>query len=377
MSLQAWTEQIGRELSDLEHRQLRRTLRPHEGRHDFCSNDYLSLNSSGELFAIAQRVLERSEPFVGSTGSRLIRGHYESFERAEAAFASWTGFESALLFNGGYAANLGLFEALVHRNDVVLCDQYAHASLLDGIRLSGAKRISFRHNDLGDLSARLERMSGRKGRLWVVAETLYSMDGDSPDLPALVEVAERFGALLVLDEAHAVGVLGPHGSGLVAAAGLQSRVAAVIYPCGKGPGLLGAFVCGRAVLRDTLINRARSFVFSTALPPMLAEMLLVVVTAMPTYADRRSQLTRNVARLRAALAKLDLLAKGDAQIVPVILGGESNALGAAEKCRQASFDVRAIRPPSVPAGSSRLRITVHSDHTDEQLDALANVLGGG
>ncbi len=372
-TLGRWQEQLRETLTDLSERQLLRSLRPHQGLVDFCSNDYLSLNSSGLLFRLLERIVSRHEPFVGSTGSRLIRGHYEFFERAQAAFAAFTGFPAALLFQSGYAANTGVLPALVHHHDTVFCDALLHASLLDGVRLSGARRITFAHNDPNDLEARLRRVKVR-GRRWIVSETLFSMDGDSPELRSLVALAERHEALLVLDEAHAIGVCGPQGRGLVAEQELQDSVAVAVYPCGKALGLAGAFVCGSAELREVLVNRARSFVFSTAQPPLLADLLREVVVRLPEMETARARVLANADYVRRRLGSLGPRVRGRAQIVPVVLGSEAGALAAAAACLASGLDVRAIRPPSVPRGESRIRVTVQADHLEAELDLLCDLL---
>ena len=372
--LRHWHDELSETLGGLREKSLLRTLRTHHGLVDFCSNDYLSLNSTGELYGILEGIIRRHEPFIGSTGSRLIRGHYEFFERAEAAFADFTGFPSALLFQSGYQANVGVLSALLHRNDTVLCDSLIHASLIDGVRLSGAKRLSYRHNDLDDLAQRLGRLPPGRGRRWIVSETLFSMDGDIPDLPALINLASRFGALLVLDEAHAIGACGPNGAGLIAEHRLQNQTAVAIYPCGKAPGVSGAFVCGAAAVRAVLINRARSFVFSTAQSPLLADLLECVIRQMAHYEDRRTLLRANATLLRSELSAAGFDVRGANQIVPVMLGTEVRALHAAGACTEAGFDVRAIRPPSVPPGTSRLRLTVHADHVESELRALVGTL---
>ena len=409
-SMNNWLEQLESQLQDLEHGRLLRALKPHEGRLDFSSNDYLSLNASGRIQRmLADIVAGRPCPGpVGSTGSRLIRGHYAEFEEAEDKFARYVGQPGALLFHSGYAANLGALQALVNGRDNVFCDRLAHASLLDGIRLSGARRRYFNHNDLNDLEAKLKKYGQRaragtrantrttgmsanarephadvlaapgRGRDWIVTESIFSMDGDSPDLPALCEIAERFDALIYLDEAHAIGIVGPGGAGLARAQGVSGRIAVTVFPCGKAPGLMGAFVCGPSPLKSFLINHARSFIFSTAQPPLLARLLRDIIDLLVTdeMNTARAHVQRLAGMLRERLrgAGFDVL-KSDSQIVPAVVGSESRALELAQKCRSAGLDVRAIRPPSVPAGTSRLRITIQAAHRPEDIEELATTLG--
>ena len=378
-----WLGDLSRELSDLREAHRLRSLKEGTGRLDFASNDYLSLNADGRLEGMLRELAGEWKGPVGSTGSRLIRGHHSAFDRAQDAFARYTGHSAALLFHSGYAANVGTLQALLTNRDRVFCDRLCHASLLDGIRMSGARRHYFAHNDLDDLARQLDKYSraaGKgdpRGRDWIVSETLFSMDGDSPDLPAMAEIAEAKGALLYLDEAHAVGVLGPGGAGLVTAANLTERVAVTVYPCGKAPGLMGAVVCGAPELRDYLINRARSFIFSTAQPPLLAALLADVIELLGTdeMEARRRKLKGLGDDLRARLKAGGLdTGASSAQIVPVILGSEERALRVAAACAEAGMDARAIRPPSVPADGSRLRITLQANHSTEDIRELAELL---
>lgn len=374
---QRWREELRRKLEALKSSGLLRSLRPAGGRIDFCSNDYLGLNSSGRLHAMLQEIIAGDAGPVGSCGSRLVRGHYEEFNAAEEAFARFTDHESALLFHSGYAANLGTMQALFSARDRIFCDRLCHASLLDGIRISGARRRYFQHNDFDHLESLLRRKRiPPGGRDWIVIESVYSMDGDRPDLGDAMEIAERHDALLYVDEAHAVGILGPGGAGLVAGAG-SSRIAVTVYPCGKAPGLMGAFVCGSVDLRETLINRARSFVFSTAQPPLLARLLADVIALLPT---EELELAREKNRVGGVLLR-DLLrrngfetAGGVSHIIPLPVGTEERAVRLEQACLEAGIDVRAIRPPSVPAGGSRLRLTVQAGRSAEEIERLVEAL---
>ncbi len=382
--LEAWQNRLRGEAERRRANHRERTLSLPPCQYDFASNDYLALNSSGTLERLLQRLVrnrqseESSDLRVGSTGSRLLRGHHPAFEEAEAAFAHYTGQESALLFHSGYAANTGAIPALMGPRDLVLCDRLAHASLLDGIRLSGATRLFFRHNDLAHLEERLrEARTHHRGSLWVVTESLFSMDGDAPSLRELVELTESYGALLYLDEGHALGVTGPGGAGLAAGAGLSSRVAVTAFPLGKAPGIMGAFVCGAGELKDKLINEARSFIFSTAQPPLLARLAREVTELLPQpeMEEARARLRELHTRFRRRLREGGLsTGHSVSQIVPVLTGTEQEALRLMELCLQEGMDVRAIRPPTVPEGSSRLRVNLHADHTPEVVDQLAELL---
>lgn len=376
--LQTWLDSLRNSRDDLRERSLLRELRPHQGRLDFSSNDYLSLNSDGTLTRLFREVAEdRGETsFVGSTASRLIRGHYDVFDRAEEEFARFAGAQSALLFTSGYAANTGTIPAVVSQRDLVFCDRLSHASLLDGVRLSGARRHYFAHNDLDDLELMLKKHAGpARARRWIVTESVFSMDGDSPDLRALCDLAERHDALLYLDEAHAIGVRGPGGAGLAAECGTSERIAVNVFPCGKAPGLMGAFVCGAPELKSILINKARSFVFSTAQPPLLAELLRRVIAHLATQDDARARLIENADYLRKHLRAGGYdTGASDSQIVPVLAGTEDAALRLAGRCRERGLDIRAIRPPTVPKGSSRLRISLQAGHSLAELDEVLAAL---
>ncbi|MCR9142616.1 MAG: 8-amino-7-oxononanoate synthase [bacterium] len=398
-----WLSGLRAEVAGLRERDLYRELRPHVGRLDFSSNDYLSLNSSGRLREFLREVLASDDrtALVGSTGSRLIRGHHDAFARAEAKFARYVGAPAALLFHSGYGANTGVLPAVIAPRDLVFCDRLCHASLLDGIRLSGARRYYFRHNDLEDLERQLRKYANgdagasagdgesavagdRKNkasrrRVWIITEAVFSMDGDSPDLRALCDLAERaeFGACVYLDEAHSIGMTGENGAGLAAEQGVANRIAVNVFPCGKAPGLMGAFVCGAPELKELLVNRARSFIFSTAQPPHLADLLSCVIDWLQTDEARaaRERSRRLADELRNKLKALGFdTGTSTTHIVPIITGGEAQALSLAARCREAGLDVRAIRPPTVPKGASRLRVILQADHKSVDLDELVAVI---
>lgn len=374
MFMEQWIQSLRRRIQILQDRSLLRQLR-HDSVHlDFSSNDYLALNQNGIVAEMLRDLVQSDDTIrsIGSTGSRLIRGHYEIFERVEAEFAAFTGTEAATLFHSGYAANTGVIPTVVDRRDIIFCDRLCHASLLDGIRLSGARRYYFEHNNLNDLEAKLKRHGGSQ-RNWIITESIFSMDGDSPDLRSMTRLAAAHNALIVLDDAHAVGIRGPQGAGLAAEQKVVDRIAVPVFPCGKAPGLMGAFVCGPPELKTVLINQARPFVFTTAQPPILAALLLKIIHFLRTALaeDLRRQLKSRSERLRSALKQNGFdTGQSDSHIIPVIVGAESKALGYAQYLLEQGYDVRAIRPPTVPTGTSRLRICVHADHTDEQIDQL-------
>lgn len=372
-----WQERLETELEHLKAEDRYRTLRSGNTQIDFSSNDYLSLNQSGRLVQIFKEAVAESGPRVGSTGSRLLSGHHPCFDAAETEFSCFAGYPSSLLFHSGYAANVGTLQALLTARDIVFCDRLCHASILDGIRISGARRYYFQHNDLNDLECQIKKRTGghRAANVWVVTEAVFSMDGDVPDLAAIVQLAERYGLLIYLDEAHAIGVVGKRGEGLSASLGLQNQIAVAVYPCGKAPGAAGAFVCGTESLRNSLINRCRSFIFSTAQPPVLAELLRRVVVLLPQLNAERAQLTVLQQSFRKKVMELGLAAGASStHIVPVILGQSERSVRWMKHLLAARLDVRAIRPPTVAEGTARLRVNLQAGHTTEDLELLSKEL---
>ena len=382
LAILAWEQALKNELRSLEQKELGRRLEEHIGRIDFSSNDYLSLNSSGELYRLFQEYsAEWPGPYVGSTASRLLRGHYESFRLLEEDFARRLGFSSALFFGSGYAANTGTLPAILNpRRDLVLCDRLCHASILDGIRLSQCQRLYFRHNDLDDLESCLQRQQRKRkknGQIWILVESLYSMDGDSPDLETLCSLAERYEACIYLDEAHALGVYGG-GAGLAYEKGVLERIALAVFPCGKAPGLMGAFVCGPKHLKSLLVNKARSFIYATAPPPFLATLLQGILNLIfsPKMEKKRQKLKSLSEYTRQKLEAIHFdTGSSHSQIVPILVKSEKKALVLAKACQEAGFDIRAIRPPSVASSEeSRLRLSLQVQHEPACIDELCDFL---
>lgn len=340
---------------------------------DFTSNDYLGLARHPRLVeAICAAAREYG---AGSRASRLLGGSAEVARTAEEAASGWIGAEDALLFPSGYQANLGLIGSLVGRGDTLVSDRLSHASLIDAARLSRATVKIFDHNDARH-AEELLASSQASGRRILVTEGIFSMDGDLAPLAELARVCERQDAWLVLDEAHSIGILGPAGRGAWAAAEeqqtLPARLAARVLPCGKALGLSGAFVVGSSVLRDTLLNNARSLIYSTAPPPAQCVGLTAAIEwVQGAEGDAaRIKLQANARRLAEALD----VACPPAAILPLLMGSSERALDCAARLTAAGLDVRALRPPTVPAGTARLRIVLRADHTSEQLDSLAAAL---
>ena len=357
---------IAATLADLHAAGLLREMRLPQGI-DLVSNDYLGLADHPELLSAARAALE--ELPIGSGGSRLLRGHHRIFERIEERLAVFCGADAALLFGSGYAANIGVLQAIVSPEDLILSDERNHASLIDGIRLTRAKAIVYPHQDLAALEGALR--TPRTGRALVVTESVFSMDGDLTPLGDIAEIADRGSAALIVDEAHATGLYGDRGSGRVEELGLRERVLATVHTGGKSLGSGGAWVAGSRTLVDLLVNRARSFIFSTAPLPVLAAALGAALDVLAREPARRSEVHRKSGLLRQALRESGVRAGGDSPIVPIVAGSNESALQLQSGLAAAGFDVRAIRPPSVAPGTSRLRVTVRYPISDANLNRFA------
>jgi len=362
-------QRILAELSDLESRAELRHLETVQGI-DLSSNDYLGLATDPRMKqAVLQGVNSASR--VASTGSRLLSGHEEAWTLLEHDFARWVGAEAALYFTSGYTANIGLLSALLRPEDVVFSDSANHASLIDGIRLAKCRRVIFPHLDLDFLEDDLRRNPSVAGTRMIVVESIFSMEGDRAPLADLAALAERYTAELIVDEAHAIGVCGPHGSGCVAEAGLSGRVLGTVHTCGKALSAAGAFVCGSENLRRFLINRARTFIFNTGFPPYFASQVSVGMSLAAEADCERAHLIELSAFLRNELRKNGFdTADSDSQIVPVILGSNTAAITFAEFLRNRGFGVRAIRPPTVPTGKARLRLSLTAKLSKDVLAEL-------
>lgn len=343
-------------LDALAQRGRMRALHPITGA-DFASNDYLGLAGSDLLRDLTRTALD-SGFAPGAGAARLLRGNHDAFSALESEAAAHFGSGAALYFSAGYAANLAIFSALPAARDLVLHDALIHASSLDGMRLGSAETRAFAHNDAQAArdALRTWRARGGKGQVWLAVESLYSMDGDFAPIAALAELAAEEGAFLIVDEAHATGIWGPEGRGLTAAHAAQENVI-TLHTCGKALGVQGALVCADPVLIATLINRARSFIYSTAPSPLLAEVLRGVLAYLADDSSRRNALLSRVAQA-ADLARGIGLPPSGSQIQPVILPGDARCLAAAATLQQQGFDIRAIRAPTVPKGAERLRLSL-------------------
>ena len=343
---------IAGELDELRRAQLFRTL-DHPAGIPLSSNDYLGLASDPRLAAETIRAI-REGGRVGSTGSRLLAGNSKGWERAEEEFAAFAGTEAALFFSSGYAANSGLLSALAQAGDLVFSDSLNHASLIDGMRLSGARKVIYPHGDLAHLEEALARHRREPGAKLIVTESLFSMDGDLAPLGELAALARKYGAELIVDEAHAVGVFGPEGRGLAADAGIAGELLAVVHTCGKALGSAGAFVCSSREVKQYLVNHARTFVFSTAAPPYLAQQVRAAVGLARGMEAEREHLKTIATALRDGLRAegFDIGASAS-QIVPLMAGANEAAPGLAGRLCAGGVAVRAGRAPDRPGGKRK------------------------
>jgi 8-amino-7-oxononanoate synthase len=334
-----------------------------------CSNNYLGLAEDSRLRAAAIRAVEMYG--AGTGASRLVSGNLAIHEELEARLAGFKGTQAALLFNSGYHANIGVISALAGPDDFVYSDELNHASIIDGCRLSRATVRIYRHADVAHLESLLQADADRKGRKLVVTDSIFSMDGDIAPLPDIVRVAQPFGAEIMVDEAHATGVLGKNGRGAVDHFNLRWAIGVQMGTLGKALGSFGAYVAGRRELIDLLINRSRAFIYTTALPPAACGAAIEAINILENEPARIARLWTLTATYRAALRKAGLKAVGESPIVPLITGDPRHTMEVSAQLFERGYHVQAIRPPTVPEGTSRLRTTVSAAHTEAQLVGAA------
>ncbi len=338
-----------------------RTLRLPADKIDFCSNDYLGIIHNGLITLPVDYHYKH-----GSGGSRLLAGNYELIEKVEKELADFHKSEAALIFNSGYDANVGLFSSVPQKGDTIFYDQLIHSSIRDGIRLSFAQAFSFLHNNLIDLEKKLEKASGT---IFVVTETVFSMDGDTCDLKQLVVLCEKYKAHLIIDEAHAIGIIGDRGEGLAQHLNLHEHCFARIYTFGKAVGCHGAVIVGSVQLRNYLVNFARSFIFSTSLPEVAIAAIQAGYALFSKMNAERYHLKKLVELFNSAhLAYTKLDSQTPIQIV--VVEGNSQIKELSNKLQQNNFDVRAILYPTVPKGKERLRIVLHAFNTEAEVKEL-------
>jgi 8-amino-7-oxononanoate synthase len=360
---------LQRKLDERKEGDLLRSLVLHNGLVDFCSNDYLGI-ARNRLLDTYMQTGDRH----GSGGSRSLAGNSALAEATERLIASFHDAQAALLFNSGFNANTGVLGAVPQRGDLVLYDALSHASIRDGIRLSFAESQAFRHNDMQDLEDKLrQHRANTRGSIFIATETVFSMDGHLAPMEDLVALCERYDAHLVIDEAHAIGVCGDRGEGLVQQLGLQDMVFARIYTYGKGPGCHGAAVTGSARLRSYLVNFARSFIFTTALPETAIRAIEASYRVFPGMQQERAQIAALIRQFRDTPLRYEKLVSGTA-VQGIIVPGNTEVKKVAQELAEAGLDVRPILYPSVPRERERLRISLHAFNTSEELGKLTNLL---
>ena len=386
-AMRPMSEVLDEELQALQAAGLRRTMRAVQQRNagtvmlhgeriaDFASNDYLGLAADPRVARAASAVLQAEG--TGAGAARLISGNHPIHDSLERALARFKGCEHALLFPSGYMVNIGVIPALVDARDVIYSDTLNHASLIDGCRLSKATVRVFPHCDLDELGAMLEADRGRFRRALIVVEGVFSMDGDVFPLDGLVDLAQRFGAWTYVDDAHGTGVLGARGTGAIEHCGVTGRIDVVVGTLGKALGTSGAWVAGTQTLIELLTSRARSFIFTTGTPPAMAAASLEALRLAEVEPWRREAVRERARRLRRRLRDggREVTGAADGHIVPVVIGDPTRTMAVVAELRRRGFLVGGVRPPTVPAGTSRLRISVSAVHPMELVDALsANVL---
>ena len=374
---------IQKELQDLKNSSLYRRLKSVAGEQgpvlivdgrevlNFSSNNYLGIANHPDLAAAAKQAIDHYG--CGSGASRLISGNMTLHEELETRIAEFKGTEAALVFNSGFQANTGILSTLAGEGDAILSDALNHASIIDGCRLSRAETVVYAHCDLEQLEAALKRVAGCRRKL-IVTESIFSMDGDEAPLAGIVDLAERHGAMVMVDEAHATGLYGASGAGVVAKLGLSDRVLIQMGTLGKALGGFGAYVAGSRALRELLINRCRSFIFTTSLPPAVMAMATAAIDLVKREPQRREALWQNCRHLTEGLRALGFqLGTSSSPILPLIIGDAAKCMKFSEQLLERGVFAQGIRPPTVPLGTSRLRITLMATHTRDHLDRALKV----
>jgi 8-amino-7-oxononanoate synthase len=362
------------QLDEKKEKGLLRQLIAVENKIDFCSNDYLGFASNKTLINSIQNELinsENKELKIGSTGSRLITGNSKLAEQTEAIIAKFHKAEAALIYSSGYTANVGLFSCIVGTGDTIISDEYIHASIIDGIRLNRAYRTWFKHNDLEDLETKLQLANNKTV---VVIESIYSMDGDEAPLSKIADLCEKYGALLIVDEAHSTGIYGAHGEGLVCHYGLENRVYARIHTFGKALGAHGAVIVGSEILRNYLINYSRAFIYTTGVPPQYYSQIQHIYAQLPQ--GNKTQLFELINYFRTQIKSINNITIIDSlsPIQAVVIGDNFKTKAIENQLLNEGYFVKAILSPTVAVGTERLRISIHSFNTKEEIDGLIKAI---
>ncbi len=346
---------------------LKRTLQPKNGL-DFCSNDYLGLANHPDVIVAAKKTLANG---FGSTSSRFIRGEHAGYLKLEKELAEFCGFSRSLLFSSGYAANIGVLSALIKKDDVVFSDRLNHASIIDGLRLSGAHIIIFDHLNIDDLLTKIAQVPKNTCK-FLVTESLFSMDGDIAPLDKYAEISRAHDLALIVDESHGAGLYGQKGAGLISHFGVQNQTFLSIFGLGKAFGCLGGVAAAESLIIEYILQKARTLMYSTALPSALLAAIKQSLELIKDGDHLRQKLFSNI----NLITKLLSLPKKElsSPIIPIIIGDSEQALSIAQKMRDQGFDIRAIRPPTVPKGTSRLRLSIHATEDEESLKNMAEAL---
>lgn len=368
------TPRWAQELHDLKERNRFRQLTPGSGL-SLAGNDYLNLSDHPALVQKTHELLSAGIP-LGSTGSRLLSGTHRLHLETEEQIAIWKQSEAALLFNSGYDANTGVISTLIPKDSVVFSDKLNHACIVDGLKATGAHTERFRHLDMTDLESRLKKHESDPRPKFLIVESVYSMDGDKPDFSILAQFCDRYGLHLMVDEAHGTGVFGKTGAGVLEEAGMMDVPLVTIHTCGKALGVSGAFVTGSRILIDKLINSCRNFIYTTAMPPIQAGLIGESIRLVQGMEREREYLKNLSVWSAGAIRNETGFSTGHTQsmIIPVIIGSDAEALRIALRCREAGFDVRPVRPPTVPEGTSRLRLSLHTRVTRDHIKSLIHCI---
>lgn len=369
-------KKIQAKLEDRKQSNALRTLSVAKGNIDFSSNDYLGFATSEAIFEKThQFLLDRNIQQNGATGSRLLSGNHELYEEVETQLCAFHNSEAALLFNSGYDANIGFFSSVPQRGDIILYDEFIHASIRDGIGMSNAKSYKFKHNELSDLQAKIQKIKQSNTtdqEIYVVTESVFSMDGDSPDLKTLIEFCKEQNIYLIVDEAHALGVFGEDGKGLLQELNLENEVFARIYTFGKALGCHGAVILGSETLKNYLVNFARSLIYTTGLSPHAVATIKIAYDELSQTTSIK-RLHKNIQSFQEATKNLNFI-PGNAAIHCCIFSGNQNVKNAAKKLQEKGFEVKPIVSPTVPKGKERLRFCLHSYNTETEIKIAINTL---
>ncbi|WDF63321.1 aminotransferase class I/II-fold pyridoxal phosphate-dependent enzyme [Flavobacterium sp. KACC 22763] len=365
-------ENLNRKIESCKQENLFRKLPVFNNLVDFSSNDYIGFSKSETIYKHTHAYLLENEIFQnGATGSRLTTGNHSLYQIAESSIAQFHEAESALIFNSGYNANLGFFSAVLQENDVVLYDELCHASIKDGIAMSKTKSSSFIHNDFEDLEKHILKFSD--ATIYIVTETVFSMDGDSPNLEELVQLSEKYNCYLVVDEAHALGVFGEKGEGLIQYLHLHNRIFARIVTFGKALGCQGAAVLGSTELRDYLINFARSFIYTTALSPHAVATIFTAYHQLEIEKEAIEKLRKNIVffnQQKKMLGLKPMFVHSKSSIHSAIIPGNKNVSELSQQLQDKGFDVQCILSTIVPEGQERVRFCIHSYNSQEEINQV-------